>query len=194
MPPSDQRELAGTGLLPGWVEGPRLKVCLALLAGAYLWWKGIYVKDSAKGDNRMTVPARRERPMFADLMDWFESEFPALPIMRPFTGGQLVRVEDYVSEGQYVVRAELPGIDPEKDVEITVDDGVLTVKAERREEKKEGGRSEFRYGSFSRSVSLPAGADEDNVSATYRDGILEVRTPLKEQEKPEAKHIAIAKQ
>jgi HSP20 family protein len=128
----------------------------------------------------MTVPARRERPMFADLMDWFESEFPALPIMRPFTGGQLVRVEDYVSEG--------------KDVEITVDDGVLTVKAERREEKKEGGRSEFRYGSFSRSVSLPAGADEDNVSATYRDGILEVRTPLKEQKKPEAKHIAIAKQ
>jgi HSP20 family molecular chaperone IbpA len=43
-------------------------------------------------------------------------------------------------------------------------------------------------------VSLPAGADEDNVSATYRDGILEVRTPLKEEKKPEAKHIAIAKQ
>jgi HSP20 family protein len=90
----------------------------------------------------MTVPARRERPMFAELMDWLEGEFPALPIPRPFTGGQLMRVEDYVSEGQYVVRAELPGIDPEKDVEITVVDGVLTVKAERREEKRRAvGRS-----------------------------------------------------
>jgi HSP20 family protein len=142
----------------------------------------------------MTVPARRERPMFAELMDWLEGEFPALPIMRPFTGGQLMRVEDYVSEGQYVVRAELPGIDPEKDVEITVDDGVLTVKAERREEKKESGRSEFRYGSFTRSVTLPTGADEENVAASYRDGILEVRTPIKEATKAEPKHIAISKE
>lgn len=142
----------------------------------------------------MTVPARRERPMFADLMDWLEDEFPALPIMRPFTGGHLMRVEDYVSEGQYVVRAELPGIDPEKDVEITVDDGVLTVKAERREEKKEGGRSEFRYGSFTRSVTLPNGADEENVAASFRDGILEVRTPIKEATKPEPKRIAITKE
>ncbi len=141
----------------------------------------------------VTVPARRERPMFADLMDWLETEFPALPIMRPFTGGQLVRVEDYVDEGQHVVRAELPGIDPENDVDITVQDGILTITAERREEKKEGGRSEFRYGSFSRSVSLPAGADEEDVTATYRDGILEVRTPLKEAKNPEPKHIAIAK-
>jgi HSP20 family protein len=139
----------------------------------------------------MTVPARRERPMFAELMDWLEGEFPALPIRRPFTAGQLMRVEDYVSEGQYVVRAELPGIDPEKDVEITVDDGVLTVKAERREEKKEGGRSEFRYGSFTRSVTLPTGADEENVAASYRDGILEVRTPIKEATKAEPKRIAI---
>jgi HSP20 family protein len=142
----------------------------------------------------MTVPARRERPMFAELMDWLEGEFPALPIMRPFTGGQLMRVEDYVSEGQYVVRAELPGIDPEKDVEITVEDGVLTVKAERREEKKESGRSEFRYGSFTRSVTLPTGADEENVAASYRDGILEVRTPIKEATKAEPKRIAITKE
>jgi HSP20 family protein len=142
----------------------------------------------------MTVPARRERPMFADLMDWLETDFPALPIMRPFTGGQLMRVEDYVDEGQYVVRAELPGIDPEKDVDITVDDGVLTIRAERQEEKKEGGRSEFRYGSFTRSVSLPAGADEENVAASYRDGILEVRAPVRAATKPEPKKIAVAKE
>jgi HSP20 family molecular chaperone IbpA len=142
----------------------------------------------------MTVPARRERPLFADLMDWVEGEFPALPFMRPFSGARPVRVEDYVSEGQYVVRVELPGIDPEKDIEITVDDGVLTVRAERREEKKEGGRSEFRYGSFARSVTLPTGADEENVAASYRDGILEVRTPIKEATKAEPKRIAINKE
>ena len=105
-----------------------------------------------------------------------------------------MRVEDYVSEGKYVVRAELPGIDPEKVVEITVDDGVVTVKAERPQEKKESGRSEFRYCSFARSVTLPAGADEKNVAASYRDGILEVRTPIKEATKPEPKRIAITKE
>ena len=104
-----------------------------------------------------------------------------------------MRVEDYIEEGRYVLRAEVPGIDPDKDVEITIDNGVLTVKAERREEKKEGGRSEFRYGSFSRSATLPTGADPDDVTATYGDGILEVRVGIKPETKPEAKRIAIAK-
>ena len=141
----------------------------------------------------MTTPARRERPMFAELVDWLEGEFPGSPLMRPFAGMQVMRVEDYIEEGRYVLRAEVPGIDPDKDVEITIDNGVLTVKAERREEKKEGGRSEFRYGSFSRSATLPTGADPDDVTATYGDGILEVRVGIKPETKPEAKRIAIAK-
>lgn len=138
------------------------------------------------------TPARRERPMFAELVDWLEGGFPSMPFMRPFAGAQVIRVEDYVEEGKYVLRAELPGIDPEKDVEITVDNGVLTIKAERQEEKREGHRSEFRYGAFSRSVTLPTGADEDDVTATYSDGILVVRVGIRE-EKPEAKRISIAK-
>jgi HSP20 family protein len=141
----------------------------------------------------MTTPGRRERPMFAELVDWLEGELPSLPIMRPFAGAQVMRVEDYVEEGRYVLRAELPGIDPDKDVEITVDNGVLMIKAERREEKKEGGRSEFRYGAFTRSTTLPPGADQDDVIATYNDGILEVRVGIKPEKKPEAKRIAIAK-
>jgi HSP20 family protein len=140
----------------------------------------------------MTTPARRERPMFSELVDWLEGGFPGLP-MRPFAGSQVMRVEDYVEANQYVLRAELPGIDPDNDVEITVDNGVLTIKAERREEKKEGGRSEFRYGSFTRSVTLPTGADEDDVTATYGDGILEVRVGMKEAKAPEARRIAIGK-
>jgi HSP20 family protein len=78
-------------------------------------------------------------------------------------------------------------------VELTVDNGVLTIKAERREERKESGRSEFRYGAFTRSVTLPAGADEDAVTALYNDGILEVRVPIKEAKGPETKRITIDK-
>jgi HSP20 family protein len=128
--------------------------------------------------------------MFADLVDWLEGELPTLSL-RPFTGAQVMRVEDYVEDGQYVLRAELPGIDPDKDVDITVESGMLTVEAERREEKQEGRRSEFRYGVFRRSTSLPAGADEDDVSATYTDGILEVRVGIKPEEKAQPKHISV---
>ena len=71
--------------------------------------------------------------------------------------------------------------------------GVLTIRAERREEKKEGGRSEFRYGSFTRSVTLPPGADENDVTATYTNGILEVRVAIKPEQKPERKRITIGK-
>jgi HSP20 family protein len=95
------------------------------------------------------------------------------------TGG--IRVEELVDNGLLVIRAELPGIDPEKDVQVTVEDGMLSIHAERREEKRHSGgghvRSEFRYGTFVRRVPLPRGASPDVVSASYRDGILEVRLP-----------------
>ncbi|HEU0042734.1 MAG TPA: Hsp20/alpha crystallin family protein, partial [Jiangellaceae bacterium] len=77
-----------------------------------------------------------------------------------------------------VLRAELPGIDPARDVEIEIGDGRLTISGERREEHKEKTRREFHYGSFSRTVSLPAGAHEEDVTASYTDGVLEVRVPI----------------
>lgn len=141
----------------------------------------------------MATLVKRERPLFADLFDWLQAESPAFPVTRPYLDTQMIRVEDYVEDGQYVLRAELPGVDPEKDVDITVEEGCLTVKAERREETKEAHRSEFRYGAFSRSVTLPIGADEDDVAATYANGILEVRVGIKAEKKSEAKHITVAK-
>jgi len=96
-----------------------------------------------------------------------------------------MKVEEFRDGDTLVVRAEMPGIDPDKDVEITVSDGMLHLSAERRSETKtedkKGYRSEFRYGSFSRSVRLPAGAGEEDVKATYDDGILEVRIPIDEK-------------
>jgi HSP20 family molecular chaperone IbpA len=137
----------------------------------------------------MASLVRRERPMVAELVDWLEGEFP--PMFRSLGSGQMVRVEDYIDDGHYVVRAELPGIDPEKDVAVTLHKGVLTVQAERREEKKEEQRSEFRYGSFTRAVTLPAAADEEDVNATYTNGILEIRIGLKAEQKPEPKQIPV---
>lgn len=81
-----------------------------------------------------------------------------------------------------VVRAELAGIDPDKDVEITVEGPMLRITAERREQEQSEGRDyvrkEFRYGSFTRTFPLPEGVTETDVKATYKDGILEVRVPL----------------
>lgn len=89
-----------------------------------------------------------------------------------------IRLEDRYEEDRYTLRAELPGVDPEKDVVITVADGVLTIAGQRREEKAERNRSEFRYGAFVRRVALPAGAAIDQLTADYRDGILEIVVPL----------------
>ena len=127
------------------------------------------------------------------LMDW-PPRWPGR-WMDLFDEDGLIRVEELVEDHALVIRAELPGVDPEKDVEVTVDNGVLTVRAERREEKEERGRrrhrSEFRYGSFSRSVPLPAGATDEDVKATFANGILEVRVPVNGA-KPEAKKIPIS--
>lgn len=99
-----------------------------------------------------------------------------------------MRIEEFESDGQLVIRAEMPGIDPDEDVEITVADHRLHVKAERKEETKDedvtGWRSEFHYGSFERSMPLPMGATEDDVTATYADGILEIRVPIDREAEP----------
>ncbi len=133
----------------------------------------------------MADPARRQSSLLPDLLDWLDAPW-ALSAASTF------RVEDYVKDDRYIVRAELPGMDPGKDVEITVDDGTLTIHAERREEHKEPHHCEFRYGSFTRSVPLPARADTEHISATYDKGILEVCIPVPEA-KPAGRRIEITK-
>ena len=96
-----------------------------------------------------------------------------------------LRVEEYREAGSLVVKAEAAGIDPDNDVDITLAGSQLQITV-RREEKtehkeKEGYRSEFRYGSFSRTVNLPAAVNQDDIRASYNDGVLEVRIPLPEE-------------
>jgi HSP20 family protein len=106
-----------------------------------------------------------------------------------------LRVEEFREGDDLVVRAELPDIDPDKDVELSVASGVLHIRAQREEKTehkdKDSYRSEFQYGSFTRNISLPAGVDESKVKAGYRDGVLEVRVPMPPEAKAEATKVPI---
>jgi HSP20 family protein len=138
-------------------------------------------------------PGRR----FADLFDWPGLtgwfDWPTFTTLRE--GDSMLRIEETREGDTLVVRAEMPGIDPDEDVEIHVRDHLLEIRAERREEKtteEEGTRrSEFRYGSFYRAVPLPPDAKEGDVAAAYKDGILEVRVPCAPAGEPSTQRIPI---
>lgn len=95
-----------------------------------------------------------------------------------------LRVEEYRDGNTLVVRTDIPGIDPDKDIDIIVADDALHITARRREpgyKNEPGYRSEVRYGDHSRSIPLPRGTNPDTIEATYIDGVLEIRTQLPEQ-------------
>jgi HSP20 family protein len=107
-----------------------------------------------------------------------EWESPSLAGPASLRGAWLPAVDVFTREGDLVVRAELPGIDPEKDVEIFLQDGSLTIRGERHREERTDGegyvRAESAYGSFERRVPLPDGIGEKDVHASYDRGVLEV--------------------
>jgi HSP20 family molecular chaperone IbpA len=123
---------------------------------------------------RRTLPLR-----WTDWLEWMGSNFPLpMPAWRVTSAGRGITCEEVVEDDHYILRAELPGIDPEKDVEVTVADRALTISAQRSQTTKTPQRSEFFYGQMTRRVTLPPGADAEHVSAAYRDGVLEVSVPL----------------
>lgn len=127
-----------------------------------------------------TAVARRSQGPFAELIDWLESEVPFG--LRQLGLTPSVAIEDFVEDETYVVRAELPGIDPASDVTVTVDNDILTIRGERQEVKADKRMKEIQYGAFSRSVRVPSGTKTEDIKATYRDGVLDVRMPLTGQE------------
>jgi len=128
---------------------------------------------------RGLVPWRPFRELERVMSAW-ESRFPRL-----FEGLEEEEiappVESYVKEGNLVVRADVPGLDP-KDIEISVLHDVLTIKGERKAEKevkeKDYLRREVSYGAFERRMSLPEGAAADKIQATFKNGVVEVSIPL----------------
>ena len=112
-------------------------------------------------------------------------------------GEEIIRVDEYRDDDVQVIRAELPGIDPDKDVELTVTNGMLRINAERRteEQTEEKGviRREMRYGSFTRSLPLAEGATDDDIDASYKNGVLEIRVPVAQPAtRPEPKTIPVS--
>ena len=99
-----------------------------------------------------------------------------------------------VTDEDYVLRADLPGLS-EEDVNIELDENVLTISGERkseREERKEGYyRVERASGSFSRSLTLPEGVDAEAIRASFENGVLEVHVPKPEQRKPRKVAISV---
>jgi HSP20 family protein len=137
--------------------------------------------------------------LFAD----FGRGFPAMGLgrdfdFRPFwAGGQeLTPAIDVVDKGtSFQITAELPGLD-EKNVEVTLADGVLTIKGEKSEEKEEKKKnyyhSERSFGSFERSFDLPDTVDQGKIEASFQKGLLTITIPKTEAAQKTAKKIAIA--
>ena len=139
----------------------------------------------------------------ADWSDWWPEllprrlverfDWPLLSALRE--AEHMLRVEEYEDKGSLVIRAEMPGIDPDKDVEIHLRNRTLEIRAERKEEEtrqEKGTRhSEFRYGSFSRVLMMPESAKESDVHTTYKDGILEIRVPLEPEPEVQPKAIPV---
>jgi HSP20 family protein len=146
--------------------------------------KGVSPRRDPFGELELVSPFRR------GLGPWrlFEDFLGDMPRAAQFAPA----VEVSETDEAYVVKAEIPGTKPE-DVHVEVQDGILTVRGEKRherDEKKEHVRYVERvFGSFSRSFALPQNADADKVEASFKDGVLTLRVPKREEAKPRTINI-----
>jgi HSP20 family protein len=144
----------------------------------------------------LSYPEARFRDEFDALMNcffddrWFGRRFGNVPSLwdEPrFDWNWNLGWED--REQEFVLHAELPGFEPE-DFDVKVSGDVLTVRAEHKDKKKEkNGGTQYRYGSFSRSVTLPHGVDEEKIEARYHSGVLELH--LLKTEQAQGKRIEV---
>jgi HSP20 family protein len=148
----------------------------------------------------MTI-VRRPTP-FGDLMSLrsamdrlFEDSFVRRPFGAGFglEGGMSLPLDVTRTADELVVEASLPGVKPD-DVEITIEDGTLSIRGEYREENRTGeGESlvqEIRRGTVARAVTLPTGLEPDKASATFENGVLTLRIPKAEATKPKQIRIS----
>ena len=164
------------------------------------------------GRNRSSVPStyqneevspfltlhREMNRLFDDVFSRFEGGVPSVFGRMPggaggsWLSGSWPSLEVNASDKEVRVSAELPGMD-EKDVEVLVDDGVLTIRGERQSETEDKGRrfSERYYGRFERSIALPYEVEEDKAEASFRNGVLTVTLPKSAKAQDKAKRIAI---
>jgi len=130
-----------------------------------------------------------EREFISPMSLWMNSPTESLE-----QGTFAPRIDIIENDKSWVFKAELPDVNIE-DTRVTIEEGVLTIKGERKfeDEIKDGNftRFERQYGSFERRFSLPAGIDVENISAEMKNGILTLMVPKKEESKPKAIEIDV---
>ena len=110
------------------------------------------------------------------------------------TGDWAPRVDIAETDKEFVIKAEIPEVKKE-DVKVTVDNGVLTISGERKQEKEEKGKKFHRveryYGSFTRSFTLPDNVKENNIKASFKDGMLNLQIQKTDKAKPKAIEVKV---
>jgi HSP20 family protein len=140
-------------------------------------------------------PAREISSLQQEMNRLFNTFFEAPAASAPSAARRWVPAMDLVeTDDHFVLRADLPGLD-ESDIDLSLEENVLTLKGERKHEateKRDGYvRVERASGAFSRSLTLPEGVDGDAIAATFDKGVLEVRIPKPEQRKPRKLQITV---
>jgi HSP20 family protein len=149
--------------------------------------------------DEMKALEHRFDDLFRGLL-WPRGRFTFMELPYRFHGRFVPTADVFASNGDLVVRLELPGIDPAKDVTVTLEEGDLVIrgKREQNEEVKEEDfyRKESSYGAFERHVSVPKEVAEKDIEAAYKEGVLEIWIHgfSKELEGPKAKAIPIKTQ
>lgn len=110
------------------------------------------------------------------------------------TGDWTPRVDIVETDKAFIIKAEVPEVKKE-DVKVTVDNGILTVSGERKQEKEESGKTFHRiersYGEFTRRFTLPDNVDAESIDATFKDGMLKLEIPKIEKTKPNAIEVKV---
>jgi len=150
------------------------------------------VRQSEEFSPFLTLHREMNR-LFDDVFDRFDSGMPSLLGRGPgWSRGSWPTMEVNATDAEVRVSAELPGMD-EKDVEVLVNEGVLTVRGEKKSETEDQGRrfSEHYYGRFERSIALPFEVEEDRAEASFKNGVLTITLPKSARARESAKRIAI---
>ncbi len=139
-------------------------------------------------------------PWFGDIDRWFDAAFaPACQPAREPAPGPVTRrfvptVDIVEDEKKIVLKADLPGVN-QKDIEVKLDDGTLTLSGERRFEKETKDenlqRVECGYGSFRRSFALPETVDAEKISASYKKSVLEITLPKVKAKEKKVKVVTV---
>lgn len=134
---------------------------------------------------------REMNRLFDDMLTRFDGSMPSMFGRMP----SWPSLEVNASDNEVRVSAELPGID-EKDVEVLVDDDVLTIRGEKKSETEDKDRhfSERYYGRFERSIALPFEVEDGKAEASFRNGVLTVTLPKSAKAQEKARRIAISRQ